>query len=215
MATKLQLYNSALRHLKNNSRLSSLGENRPARLILDDVWNSGAVDFCLSQAYWKFATRTVKLEASPSITPAFGHAYAFESPSDHLVTVALTTDEYLNNPLLDYSFEQGYWYSSVDEIYLQYVSNGDTYGGDLIKWSVNFTAYVELYLAYQACGNIEASDSAFKLIAARLKNALSKAKSTDAMEGPTKFLPPGQWTRSRSSGGGRSDDRGNRGRLIG
>jgi len=183
-------------------------------LLLDDAWNAGAVDYCLSQAYWKFATRTVKLEPDPNITPAFGFRYAFEKPSDHLITAALTDDEYLNHPLLDYSFEQGYWYADVDEIYLQYVSNGETYGGDLTKWSINFTQYFELYLAYQTSGNIEGGDNAFKLIARRMKDALSEAKSTDAMENPTKFIPQGQWTQSRSGGSSRND-RGNKGRLIG
>jgi hypothetical protein len=42
---------------------------------------------------------------------------------------------------------------------------------------------------------------------------LTKAKSTDAMDEPTKFLPEGSWTRARRGRG--NNERGSRSRLIG
>lgn len=214
MASQLQIYNSALRHLGANSRLTSLSEARPNRYVMDDCWNSGLVDYTLSQAGWKFAKRTVKLTPNASVTPLFGFANAFDKPTDHLRTMALCEDEYLNYPLTMYSAEGNYWFADVDEIYVAYVSNGASYGADLTRWAVNFTKYVELYLAMECSTRIEGSDVALKTLAQRMKMALSEAKSSDAMEDPTKFFPPGNWVQSK--GGGRARrDRGNRGNLIG
>lgn len=215
MATRLQLYNSALRHLKANSKLTSLSEARPNRYVLDDIWDSGAVDHCLTQAFWKFAKRSVKLEPDPGVTPSFGYRNAFEKPSDYLRAIAVSQDEFYNFPLTQYDVEGAYWYADVDEIYVQYVSNGETYGGNLSSWPIMFTKYVELYLAVEASGRVEGGDeNSFKLLGKRMADALSDAISTDAMEASTKFLPPGNWTQSRG-GGNYRNDRGNRGGLIG
>lgn len=214
MATRLNLYNAAIRHIKGTS-LTALTDTRPIRYVLDNVWDTGAVDFVLAQAYWKFACRTVKLEPDPSVTPSFGYSNAFEKPTDLVRIAAVCEDEYLNFPLLQYTFEHGYWYADHDEIYIQYVSNDASYGNDLVNWPVKFTKYVELYLATEICGRGEsATNDDFGMLAKRMEKALNEAKSDDAMQGPTKFMPPGSWTQSRGGGGSRND-RGNRGGLIG
>jgi hypothetical protein len=216
MADRLAIYNMALLHLKANARLTSLSENRPNRYVLDTVWNDGGlVEFVLAQAFWKFAKRTVKIEFEPSVTPAFGYRYAFEVPEDHLKTIAIGQDEYFNFPLTQYNREGNYWFSDLDEIYVQYVSKGDDYGANLLLWPTLFTKYVELYLAVEASGRIEGGDTnSLKTLASRMATALSEAAAQDAMEDPTKFLPPGNWTQSRG-GGNYRQDRGNRGGLIG
>ena len=43
--------------------------------------------------------------------------------------------------------EAGFWYADLDTIYVRFVSNDATYGGDLANWPQSFINMVEGYLA--------------------------------------------------------------------
>lgn len=212
MATRLIIYNGALRELGERS-LASLSEDREPRRILDEVWNDGLVDHCLGVGQWRFATRSVELEASAGVKPSFGYANAFVKPTDHIRTTGLCNDEYFNSPLLHYSYEAGYYYADIDPIYLRYVSNNADYGGNLADWPANFSKYVELYAASLIVTRLTGAKVDAATIAKSLRKRLLEATSTDAMESPTQFPPAGSWVSSRV--GGRGRDNGSRGRLIG
>lgn len=145
MTDKLSLYNGTLRKL-GERKLASLSEDRLPRRLLDDVWDDGAVDYCLGQGAWTFATRSQKLEASASIVPDFGFRYAFEKSADWIITSAVCSDEYFRNGI-QYSDEGGIIYSDYNEIYVKFVSNDSNYGGDYSLWSEYFIDYVCEYLA--------------------------------------------------------------------
>lgn len=213
---KLSLFNGALLECGERA-LASLSENIEARRLLDRAWESsdGAINYCLGQGQWRFATRSIELASSVSVTPSFGYQKAFAIPDDHVRTVKLCSDEYMNAPLLQYSTEQSYFFSDLDPIYLSYVSNDAAYGGDYSLWPDDFTRYVELYLATKVAKKLIQSDEDRKTLFALARKALVDAKSSSAMEGPTTFPPPGTWTSARIGRSAGRRDRGSRSSLVG
>ena len=213
MASKLSVYNGALREV-GERKLASLTENREPRRVLDSAWDAEAVKTCLAAGQWNFATNSIELTHSPSIDPAFGYSYAFDKPENWVRTVAMCGDERFNAPLLQYQDEGSYWYADVDPIYVRYVDAGTSFGLDYGKWPINFTRYVEFFLAARICMSLTQNASKRDGLETLAEVWLTKAKSSDAMDEPTKFLPPGSWSTARH---GRSlgRGRGSRGRLIG
>lgn len=212
MPSKLSLYNGSLREL-GERKLSSLSENREARRVLDSIWDDDAIKTVLASGQWNFATNSIELSNSPSVTPAFGYEYAFDKPANWVRTVALCQDEYFNSPLVRYQDEGAYWYADLDLIYVRYVDSGTSFGLDYSKWPPNFTRYVETWLAARACMSLTQNQTKRDNLERDAEVWLTKAKSTDAMDEATKFLPEGSWVRSRKFRG--TGDRGKRSRLIG
>jgi hypothetical protein len=212
MPSKLSLYNGALREA-GAGKLASLSENREPRRVLDSVWDDEGIRTCLSAGQWNFATNSIELSYSPSVTPAFGYRYAFDKPANFVRTVAMCEDEYFNSPLLHYQDEGAYWYADLDTLYVRYVDSGTSFGLDYSKWPPNFTRYVESWLAARICMSLTQNKAKRDGLEQDAEVWLTKAKSTDAMEEATRFLPAGSWTRSRRGRG--HSDRGRRSRLIG
>jgi len=200
MATQLGIYNGALRILKER-KLLSLTENREPRRLLDDVWadgrTEGAVQYCLQVGPWTFARRTVQIDYSPSITPAFGYRYAFDQPADMVKPVMICADERMKSPVLEYSDERHYWYSDLQTMYVTYVSDGLTYGGDMSLWNEKFIKLVEAHLAREIAGNVTNDSNIIAYAEKAYDEARKEAMSDDAMRQPTRFMPPGQWTTAR------------------
>ena len=197
-ATKLSLYNGALRIL-GERKLASLTEDRLPRRLLDDAWDDGAVDYCLGQGQWAFATRTQLLDASTSIEPEFGPAYAFEMPSDWISTIAVCSDSYFRSALVGYEGETRIIYSDFSQIYVKFVSNDSTFGGDYSLWSRSFTNYVETYLASQICMTLKQKEFEEN----KLEMARRVAMNNTMREKAAKVLPLGNWNSSRLRGGNR------------
>lgn len=211
MASRLSLYNGALLECGERD-LASLSENREPRRLLDRVWDNGLVDFALEQGQWKFAKRTVVLAPETGVETGFGHKNTFTRPDDHVKTIGIWSDEYLQSPLLQYQQEGQKWFADVEEFYISYVSNGASYGGDLGSWPAGFARAVELYLASRIVKRLTQDEDAERLLIAKARDAFTAARSDDAMEGPTTFPPPGRWVRARR--GSRSTDGGSRTRLT-
>ena len=214
MATQLSLYNEALR-LCGERKLASLNEDREPRRVLDGVWDAGAIRFCLEEGQWNFAIRSARLDYTPSIEPSFGLRYAFEKPEDFIFLSSLCYDEYFNSPVTQFTEEAGFWFADVNELYVKYVSIDDSYGNDLSLWPESFTRYVSAYMASEAVERLTQSDEQHAKVMEAYEKRLIKARSKDAMQGPTQFLPTGSWVRTRGHGSYRTRDRGNRGSLIG
>ena len=210
MTTKLRLYNDALRYIKHR-KLSGLTESVESRRVLDDAY-TGLVDAVLEQGGWKFAMRTSELSYDTDVTPTFGYARAFAQPADFVRLYALAHDEYQNNPLLDFKEEAGYWYSHYDTVYVSYVSNGVTYGGDLSVWPETFARYAALWLANEVVERLNPEMDPDR-IERKMRSALTDALAKDAIAMAPRFMHQGTWTRARGTSNRR--DRGNRGSLIG
>lgn len=213
MADRLSIYNGALQIL-GQGKLATLTENRKSRRALDTAWEQNLVRYCLEQAQWRFAVRTVQLSYSPSIEPDFGLRYAFDRPSDLVRLAALCSDEYFREPLWEALSEGEFFYADLETIYLRYVSDDDAYGMNMSRWPEGFAQYVQGLLAEQTCMEITADASLLDRIKRDNKKQNRAAVGTDAMEEPSKSIPSGSWSRARFNGG-ISSERGSRTRLIG
>ena len=202
-ASKLAIYNQALGHL-GERRLASLSEQREPKRVLDDYY-ADAVAHCLEMGAWKFATRTVRIDASASVTPEFGFASAFRKPDDWLRNCRISGSETFEPPLLHFSEERGYWHAGCAALYVRYVSNDPTFGGlDLSRWTQLFEDYVALRLALLACVRISGAESRADKLARLERKALAAAREHDASAAPPQFMPGGSWARSRGGGGSAS-----------
>lgn len=214
MATRLDIYNDALMYCGERS-ISSLSEDREPRRLLDQVWNSNGVQFCLEQGQWHFAMRADMIDPDPDIEPDFGFGYAYTKPDDWLITSAVCEDEYLRIPLNQYTDEKGYWYADINPIYVKYVSNDENYGMDLGKWPQSFADYVSLYFAKRIIIKLSSDSSKFREISKLCEEALSVAKNKAAMAQPAMFAAKGSWSRARTRGSRRGDGGNYSGNLIG
>lgn len=196
MPSRLSIYNGALRACGERG-LANLTENREPRRLLDAVWVDGGIRACLEMGYWNFATRTRQMEYDPNITPGFGYQHAFQKPDDWVKTVSICCDEFFNSPITRYSDEAGYWFTGQQTIYVQYVSDDVLYGSNLAAFPKSFTSFVEYYFASQIIASLTHSDATEQKIMAGLMQSKRVAQGTDAMNQPTKHLPPGGWVSAR------------------
>lgn len=209
MPSQLSIYQDALGHI-GERLLASLTENTEPRRILDQMW-PGARKYCLEHAHWKFAQRTSKITYSGTVTPPFGFSHAFEKPTDVVKLSKLCADEYFQIPLVNVVEENGFWFANIDDIYVSYVSSDDAYGYDYSLWPETFTLYVSLYLASRIAPRLRPTLDT-RAILAQLDRAREDAQAKDAVQGPTQFLPQGNWVRNRM---GSSWNRGSRTSLYG
>lgn len=193
--TKLQLYNGALRLC--GERKTTLTEEREPRRLLDDVWDEDVIKRCLEQGQWQFATRTVKLEASTSVSPDFGYAYAFEKPDDWVRTTMLASDEYFYNSLTQTTMEAGYIFSDLDILYLAYVSDDASYGRDLSLWPMSFSKYVMAEMALEVSPRLTGVKVDMDKLERIRDKRLTDAQNTDGVNRPTRFPSRGAWNDSR------------------
>lgn len=207
MASKLSLYNGA-NLILGERKLATTSENRPSRRRLDSVWDDGGVKFCLEQGLWNFAMNTISLTYSPSVTPpdGFPYRFAFDKPGDWCRTAQVADDGQFCNKHFDFADEASYWFANPDTIWIRYVSNLPTFGGDLSLWPEKFTQYVQHYFAWKIAKATTNSNTDKDLIEKDMKRLLNAARSVDAMNESPKFLPAGTWSRARHGyRGGRTD----------
>src|ERR1700719_3233868 len=98
MTSQLFIYNKALGYL-GERRLATLADPREPRRVLDDYW-SDALQYTLIQGLWEFAMRTVQIDASATVIPAFGWNFAFNYPTDWIRTRVVSTSPQMDTPLL-------------------------------------------------------------------------------------------------------------------
>lgn len=196
--TQLALYNQALR-LVGETQLTSLTQSRPERYALDAVWNEDPIKQMLEEAQWTFATRTLEWNYDSSVTTDYGFQYAFTKPSNYVRSVAICSDEFFSEPLVNFSDENNYWFCDYETIYIKYVSDGDQFGRDYSLWPELFRNCVALKMAKELAYSLTKSESLTDRLNREHKQYIKDAKSLDAMNQPTRFMPAGGWTRSRRS----------------
>lgn len=199
MPTLRSLFNGAQRLLKDRplSQAEIDGNTREPARILNDIWGDDGLKAVLLEGQWVFAKRTIQALASTDVEPPFGLQYAFEKPEDWIRTTGVWRDAGLKDPFRDYREEAGFWFSSIDTMYVSYVSNDADYGADMSLWPANFTHFVEAHLASRAAGPLtERGVELYKLREMMLK----QAQASDAMSDPSRELPTGSWVRARLGG---------------
>lgn len=203
---KLALYNLALLAVGERA-LSSLTEQREARRHLDTVWAGNAVNACLEEGQWNFASRSQRLDFTSNIAPAFGYRRAFTKPSDWVRTMAVAIDEFFRSPLNSYLDESGYWYADLDQIYVRFVSDDPSYGLNYSRWPASFQDVVTGYLAWKIGPKITTSRDRVVELEKEYLKALKDARTKDAMNGPVGIPARGSWSTARQ-GNRASWDRG-------
>lgn len=199
MADRLQIYQGALR-LLGPSELASLTEDRPERHKLDAAWNQ-SVDFMLEQGLWNFAIRTVQMQPDTDVEDLFGYQYAYAKPDDWVRTAALDYEASFREGIREFEDQTGYWYTNVNPIYVQYVSNDPLYGWNVGAWRQSFGKALEAYLAFECGLPISADRGNRNDIYTLFTKRLANAKTKDAVDERVRQKPPGLWTRSRNFGG--------------
>lgn len=197
--SQLSLYNGALRIIKHR-RLTSLTEETEGRRLLDEEY-AETLDYCLEQGYWNFASRMVELEASDDEETTFGFQYTFQKPTDYVRLVRISHSEFLYPTLedLDYTDEGEYWFSSINPLYVQYISNDDLYGANFNLWPAVYTLYVQHELAFRIAPHLTSySGNELQVLERARDRALKDARSKDAMAQGVMRPPPGRLTQSRS-----------------
>jgi hypothetical protein len=202
MTDRLSIYNNALLQL-GERKLASLTENRKPRRVLDQVWDSDFIRGCLEDGHWNFGTRTIRSDYNPSISPDFGYKYAHDKPDDWVRTSALSISEYVTDPLTSYNDEVNFWFCDHPVIFVRYVSDDPSYGGDMSSWPESFVDYVETKLAAKICLSITQSSVKENDLLSKANDMLKVVKGRDAQNDPPKFTPTGSWVRSRAGSRGR------------
>jgi len=169
------------------------------RRLIDECYDE-ALEYMLAQGLWNFASRTIAIEHETSVEPAFGYNYTFEKPSDFIRLVAISAAGDMWPTLPDYTDEGGYWNANVDPLYVQYVSDGSSYGADTSLWPITFKKAFEAYLATQVAMDPMAGLSAAKmeLLQKQATLLLRDARAKDAANQAAMAPPPGRLTQARS-----------------
>lgn len=198
MATKIELYNQALSHL-STERLdptNGLSEERKERYELDSVYEKSRL-LLLEEGLWKFAIRSSQLTYDPDLEQNYGLQYAFAIPDDFVRLAAFCDDPYFKHEVEDYVEENGIWYTSVDTIYIRYVSKGEDYGLNLGLYPENYCVALTAEMALRSALPIS-KDRGTRNDLIRIKTeALAKSRRLDALDERIKRAPPGRWVSSR------------------
>lgn len=197
---KLGLYNGALR-LMGERKLNSLTENREPRRVLDGVWADDAVGACLEQGQWSWASRSIRMEASPSQVSDFGYQYVYPHPDDYVRLINICRDEYFNDSLNRFSDEGENFFADDQIVYLKYVSNGADYGRNYALWTPSFQRYVIAFMASEASLRLTNSHAIQDRLQMEAKRRLSDAQAKDGVNRPIQYPPRGNWLKSRHGGG--------------
>lgn len=201
MTDKLSLFNSALLEC-GETLLSALTDRQESRFLLDHVYASGAINYCLERGQWNFATRTVLLDYDSGVEPTFGLNRAFAQPIDYCCTRAVCSDEFFRDPLKShqYTHEGNYFYADVDQLYLRYVSNDPLYGMNLNQWPPTFERVVSVHLGSLIVKKLAGSEEQKKMMEDLREKLLCEAKNSNAQRDGTQMPTPGAWVRSRRAG---------------
>lgn len=204
MATKLSLYNEALRAI-GELRLSSLTEDIEARYVLDDAWED-AVEFVFTEGYWNFATMTEVITADTGQTPIPGFSFVFAKPTHWLRTITISP-----NSLFDieatYRDENDRFYANFDTLYIRYISSEKSADNHISSWPPSFARVVSACLAKECGARISGSESKAEGLDEEYTKALATAKNKDALDQSKMILRPGNWLRAMR-GGHSNNDRG-------
>lgn len=213
--SQLGIYNIALAALGERS-LDSLSEDGEPLRELNQAWSrdKGLVRWALEQGHWKFALRSQQIDYDTSVSPGFGYSYSFEIPDDMVVLNMISASERFQPPLLDYEEENGRWWADITPLYVRFVSDDDSYGGDMSLWTSGFSLWLGHALAMIIAPRYATAANMAKL-EQKTARLFADAKGKDAMRGPVRFPPLGSWARSRGGYGSRYRERGRKDTLTG
>lgn len=205
MVDKLGIYNGALLTHLDTRPLLTLNDARTERRALDAVYPD-TLAWMLEQGMWNFAARADQWPASQTAVPNWGFDFYVEKPSDYVRLIKFSENEHLEPTLNRWSEEGDFFAVDVDPVYVLYVSNDITLGGDPGKWGPSFAAAFQAELAWRGQGGVRPLSAVAKDELRKLKKKLlENAQAKDAVNQAPSQLPVGRLVRSRA--GFRGNDR--------
>jgi hypothetical protein len=170
------------------------------RRLIDEAYEP-AIDYLLEQGLWNFGSRTVAIESETDVEPSFGYSDTFEKPDDY-VRIIRISDNGTMWPTLDLYEEEGnYWHANVGTLYVQYVSDGVSYGRDTSLWPSSFKKALEAYLALEVAPHApRMSGRAIEYLQDHYKRCLRDARGKDAINQANERPPPGRLVTARLNG---------------
>lgn len=193
MATKLSIYNEALRAI-GDLRLASLTEDVEARYVLDDAWED-CVEFVFTEGLWNFATKTEKITADPGGTPIPGFSFRFDKPVYWLRTITVSHNSLFTEEAV-FRDEGNKIYANFDELYIRYISSEYSAEENIINWPPAFAKVISACLAKECAERLSGASSKADALAAEYKDVLASAKNKDALDQSKIIFKPGAWVRS-------------------
>ena len=184
------------------------------RRLIDEVYDDG-VEYMLGQGMWNFGSRTVAIEAETDVEPDFGYNYTFQKPSDYIRLVKIADNGTMWPTLMDdageaYLEEGDYFHANVDPLYIQYISDGASYGRDTSLWPMAFRKAVEAYLALEIAPHApRMSGRGLDALRSHYALMLKDARTKDAVNQAAIRPPPGRLVRARAGYAGRGQRREN------
>lgn len=198
MASKTEIVNYALT-LLGASRVMSIDDDvKPAR-EMKAMFNI-ARDALLSGYTWSFAKARISLPAL-SDAPAFGFAYQYQIPSDALrlvmindVYTGVDLTDYRSAPVEEYTIEDRKiltnWAAPLKIIYIKRIE-------DVTQMSSVFTEAFAAKLAVVTSESLTQSSTKKADANQALRDAISVAIRSNAIELPPQKLPDDEWLLSR------------------
>lgn len=195
--TKLSVINEALFRI-GLPQIRKLSDTTPQIKVLLNLWDQ-ALNYCLTQARWRFAERQSSLSNDGAANLRYGLARGFAKPTDALLLTAIAEDSALATPVQDYYEDVGHWFTdSASPIYVTYLSNNASYGGAIASWPEAFTEFMTTHLARKAATLLkpqqEGAQGEEVALAQQEEMALTRAKQYEAASGLAMFLPEGATT---------------------
>jgi len=199
-ATKLGVINDSLRLLRNGKLSASelAGNTREPARLANDIWDNDFVRGCLEDGCWRFALRACQILYEPGIDPQFngqGLQYAYQKADDWIRTIGVFVDAHMQCPHDCYYDEAGFLFSDLDTLYVRYISDDVSFGGNLAIWPRSFQDYASAKLASRMAGPLTDDGRSMMGLAAQV---LSDARGKDVVNEPTRTMPAGSWVRARA-----------------
>ena len=198
----LNIYNDALLIL-GLDKITSNNDDSFRRVKLDQALDNDLVSAELEDNTWQFGLTSVKSIYDPSLEPDFGPKYVHAHPSDMHILDGIYSDEHMRHGVKYYKDEGGYFFTELQEVYIQYVSTDFLTNPN--NWPSFFKRLIAGRLARDAAAGLKAD---VMLARDEYEERLDSAQSIDVMRSPPKMLTHGNWVsaRFRGRGGNRPED---------
>lgn len=180
---KLGLYNDACR-IAGVERLADLTEAREARFKLDEIFELGAVDYCLRIAMPAFARKTQALgNDGASVSPEFKATHTL--PTDFITYLprpdglpTLYYDAALDQPVARQLRDGDTIYTDYETVYIRYIFRNEDYA----TWDPEFVKFFTAYLGMELAERI--APHRYSVAAAKYKELLEGAQALAAIQEP-------------------------------
>lgn len=196
MADKLVIYNDAILEC-GGELLATLTDDAKSRRLCDQVYPR-LIGEMLETGSWKFAMRSISINADADLTVQFGYNNAFTLPDDWRRTYVVTNSPTLD-PVgsIDFMVDGRTLYANDSTLYCRFVSDDEAFGGDLGQWPFLFTRAFVLRLAQRISGGLTDSEGRRERINRDADRACLKAMAVDAFSEGPKRPPTGRFIAAR------------------